>query len=229
MNDFANPADDSRFVYSHQTPQSIATSNGQNDSGVFELNFRDERYLPFEGEGAISSWKLELPQEVKQFNHATISDVILHIKYTAKEGGSILRTAANKSLVEQIGLIEQHFEKTGLNSAVNLKQDFPNEWHQLKNKGNVRLTLGKSRLPYLAQGIYTSCFLKVHFFLKAKNDPTNIIAIDGVNLTLIKNNDLKFYEGGTTAIEEDQEFELTVTPGQELEELVMIINYKVKK
>ncbi|MCC7454256.1 MAG: hypothetical protein IT222_08835, partial [Crocinitomix sp.] len=49
MNDFANPADDSRFVYSHQTPQSIATSNGQNDSGVFELNFRDERYLPFEG------------------------------------------------------------------------------------------------------------------------------------------------------------------------------------
>jgi hypothetical protein len=229
MNDFANPADDSRFVYSHQTPQSIATSNAQNDSGVFELNFRDERYLPFEGEGAISSWKLELPQEVKQFNHATISDVILHIKYTAKEGGSILRTAANKSLVEQIGLIEQHFEKTGLNSAVNLKQDFPNEWHQLKNKGNVRLTLGKSRLPYLAQGIYTSCFLKVHFLLKAKNDPTNIVAIDGVNLTLIKNNDLKFYEGVSMAIEEDQEFELTATPGQELEELVMIINYKVKK
>lgn len=229
MNDFANPADDSRFVYSHQTPQSIATSNGQNDSGVFELNFRDERYLPFEGEGAICSWKLELPQEVKQFNHATISDVILHIKYTAKEGGSILKTAANKSLVEQIGLIEQRFEKTGLNSSVNLKQDFPNEWHQLKNKGNVRLTLGKSRLPYLAQGIYTSCFLKVHFLLKAKNDPTNIVAIDGVNLTLIKNNDLKFYEGVSMAIEEDQEFELTATPGQELEELVMIINYKVKK
>ena len=40
--------------------QSIATSNAQNDAGVFELNFRDERYLPFEGAGAISDWSLEL-------------------------------------------------------------------------------------------------------------------------------------------------------------------------
>ncbi|MBK9227461.1 MAG: hypothetical protein IPL67_10515 [Ignavibacteria bacterium] len=37
-------------------------STGQNDSGVFELNFRDERYLPFENTGAISSWRLELPR-----------------------------------------------------------------------------------------------------------------------------------------------------------------------
>src|SRR5205807_695366 len=27
--------------------RTIATSNAQNDAGVFELNFRDERYLPF--------------------------------------------------------------------------------------------------------------------------------------------------------------------------------------
>jgi hypothetical protein len=40
--------------------QSIATSSGQADSGLFELNFRDERYLPFEGAGAISRWRLEL-------------------------------------------------------------------------------------------------------------------------------------------------------------------------
>ena len=33
--------------------RSIATSSGQNDAGLFELNFRDERYLPFEGAGAI--------------------------------------------------------------------------------------------------------------------------------------------------------------------------------
>jgi hypothetical protein len=32
-----------------ERPQSIATSNAQNDDGMFELNFRDERYLPFEG------------------------------------------------------------------------------------------------------------------------------------------------------------------------------------
>jgi hypothetical protein len=33
----------------------IATSTAQNDAGVFEFNFRDERYMPFEGAGAIST------------------------------------------------------------------------------------------------------------------------------------------------------------------------------
>lgn len=42
----------------------IATSNAQNDSGTFELNFRDERYLPFEGAGAISKWRLDLPSKI---------------------------------------------------------------------------------------------------------------------------------------------------------------------
>jgi hypothetical protein len=47
--------DDPRFRDNIGAIQSIATSHGQNDSGMFELNFRDERYLPFEGAGAISS------------------------------------------------------------------------------------------------------------------------------------------------------------------------------
>jgi hypothetical protein len=44
---------------------SIAASTAH-DSGVFELNFRDERYLPFEGAGAINStWTLDLPSQVR--------------------------------------------------------------------------------------------------------------------------------------------------------------------
>lgn len=53
---------DGRFVYNVGGIQSIATSGSQNDSGLFQLDFRDERYLPFEGAGAISSWRLELPK-----------------------------------------------------------------------------------------------------------------------------------------------------------------------
>src|SRR6185503_19522396 len=34
---------------------SVASSTAQNDSGVFEVSFRDERYMPFEGAGAVSS------------------------------------------------------------------------------------------------------------------------------------------------------------------------------
>ena len=57
--------------------QSIATSTAQNDGGMFELSFRDERYLPFEGAGAVSTWRLELPSQLRQFDYATIADVIV--------------------------------------------------------------------------------------------------------------------------------------------------------
>src|SRR5262249_42566749 len=49
--------DDNRFVTNFAAIQSIVTSHAQNDGGLFELNFRDERYLPLEGAGAISRWR----------------------------------------------------------------------------------------------------------------------------------------------------------------------------
>ena len=55
--------DDSRFVDSFGAIQSIVTSSAQNDSGLFETNLRDDRYLPFEGAGAISGWRIQLPKD----------------------------------------------------------------------------------------------------------------------------------------------------------------------
>jgi len=66
-----------RFADSVGAIESIVTSNAQNDSGLFELNLRDECYLPFEGAGAIDEWRLELPKEFKQFDYDRISDVVL--------------------------------------------------------------------------------------------------------------------------------------------------------
>ena len=43
--------------------QQIAISRGVNDNGMFELNFRDERYLPFEGTGAVSNWESQMPSD----------------------------------------------------------------------------------------------------------------------------------------------------------------------
>ena len=62
----------------------IATSTAQNDAGVFQLNFRDDRYMPFEGAGAVSSWKLSLPKNFRQFDYNTINDVIIHVTYVAE-------------------------------------------------------------------------------------------------------------------------------------------------
>ncbi len=85
---------DPRVVREYGAREAIATSTGQNDSGLFELSFDDTRYLPFEFHGAISRWRVELPQENNYFAMETLSDVILHLNYTSREGGERLREAA---------------------------------------------------------------------------------------------------------------------------------------
>jgi len=71
----------------------IATSSGQNDAGLFEVNLHDERWLPFEGQGAISTWNLVLDPRDNNFDFTTITDGILHVRYTARGGAD--QTAAN--------------------------------------------------------------------------------------------------------------------------------------
>ena len=83
--------DDPRFVREYGARESIATSSGQNDSGLFELSFHDERYLPFEYQGAVSRWRIELPPENNYFDLDTVTDVVLHLNYTARDGGDVLR------------------------------------------------------------------------------------------------------------------------------------------
>src|SRR5262249_49322465 len=70
--------DDIRFVDYFGSTDVIVTSGSVNDSGMFETNLRDERFLPFEGAGAISTWTLTLPQKLRTFDYMTISDVIVH-------------------------------------------------------------------------------------------------------------------------------------------------------
>jgi hypothetical protein len=92
--------EDGRFNDYFGSLQSIVTSSAQNDSGLFETNLRDERYLPFENSGVISEWQLQLPAnpskgEPCQFDYETIADVIFQIRYTAREGGELLRKGAD--------------------------------------------------------------------------------------------------------------------------------------
>ena len=123
--------DDPRFRDQIGAIQSIATSNAQNDSGVFELNFRDERYLPFEGAGAISSWRIELPQAFRQFDYDTISDVVLHLRYTAREGGGLLKQQVTNELQDAINEMMTLAEnRTGLFRLFSVRHEFPGDWHQ---------------------------------------------------------------------------------------------------
>ncbi|MFO0612369.1 MAG: neuraminidase-like domain-containing protein [Polyangiaceae bacterium] len=64
---------------------SMVTSGGVNDSGLFELNFRDERYLPFEYRGVQSDWKFTLSGG-NEFPYDSITDLVFQVRYTAREG-----------------------------------------------------------------------------------------------------------------------------------------------
>ncbi len=65
-----NP-DGERFAKVDVPIQAIATSTAQDDSGLFELHFDDERLLPFEGAGAVSTWHLDLPPADNAFDLST--------------------------------------------------------------------------------------------------------------------------------------------------------------
>jgi hypothetical protein len=138
--------------------QSIATSHAQNDSGLFELNFRDERYLPFEGAGAISRWKLELPGEFRQFDYDTISDIVLHMRYSARDGGEALKTLATAALRDRLNRITHGAGTAGLVQAFSLRYDFPTEWYQfLKTAGSSgdhiqAFPISRNRFPYMLRG-----------------------------------------------------------------------------
>ena len=143
--------EDSRFQHNVGAIQSIAVSSGQQDSGLFELNFRDERYLPFEGSGVISDWKLKLTSAVPTFDWSTITDVVIHLRYTAREGGDLLRDAALKSLEsELIGI--------PLQRSFSARHEFPTEWNAFlrpttETEAALQLDLSEKRFPYFARGL----------------------------------------------------------------------------
>lgn len=146
---YRRPDNDDRFIDYFGTIQSIVTSSGNNDSGMFETNLRDERFLPFEGSGVESTWKLELPSAFRQFDYDTISDVILHIRYTAREGGAQLRDKA----VDYLETLVKEGNKVGLFLLFDLKHDFPYEWNQfVTGNSNFTAKVKRDYFPYFSQG-----------------------------------------------------------------------------
>ena len=140
---------DDRFVDYLGSTDAIVTSGGSNDSGMFETNLRDERFLPFEGAGAISTWNLSLPAQLRSFDYTTISDVILHIRYTAREAGDPLGSQATKELTAMLDTAGQSSQAL----LFCLRYDFPTQWSAFVNgTGDFAVTLDKQFFPYYVQG-----------------------------------------------------------------------------
>lgn len=131
----------------------IATSTAQNDSGVFEFSFRDERYMPFEGAGAISDWHIKLPKTFRPFDYNTINDVILHISYEADYDG-VLAEKVEKDNAAIQNSIKHILHNEGLPRLFSLRQEFSDSYHKLlyKEGGTTSIEIRKKHFPIFVQG-----------------------------------------------------------------------------
>jgi hypothetical protein len=138
--------EDERFRYTFSQVQRVCTSRGVNDSGMFELNFRDERLLPFEGAGVISRWRIDLPRETNRFDLSSLTDVVIQMSYTAREGGGVLGEAARK---EALGTLLPEARR-----LINVRHEYAAEWNafteELDDDDNQVLSLSlPGKLPFV--------------------------------------------------------------------------------
>jgi hypothetical protein len=152
--------DTTNFVMYPAAVRSIVTSAGQSDNGLFEANLRDERYLPFEGAGAISSWSLDLLGKPRPFDYDTIADVILSIRYTARADGS--RASAEQAAEQWL--------KNNSARVFSMRHEFGSEWAASKRpmsssseKASLKFSLGKEHFPYRLEKM-TQPAKRLHLF-----------------------------------------------------------------
>jgi peptidoglycan hydrolase-like protein with peptidoglycan-binding domain len=131
---------DPRFVRRYASHQSIVTTSAQNDTGLFETNLRDERYLPFEGAGAISRWRIEIDPAANQFEPDSLTDIVINLRYTAVDGGVELRRSAQASAYAHLPSQDRLARK-----YLDLRQDYPSEWLNLGRDQTQKVGLYLSR------------------------------------------------------------------------------------
>jgi len=70
-----------------------------------------------------------VPRAFRQFDYDTVSDVILHLRYTAREAGGSLKQQAISELraaIDEIALAEA---EKGLALLFSARHEFPSAWH----------------------------------------------------------------------------------------------------
>ena len=128
--------------------QQIVTSGGVSDAGLFELNFHDERYLPFEGTGAVCSFQIDLPPESNPFEVGRLEDLVLHLKYTARYGGNAFRD----------NMVKPSLPNPARGSwLIRVAADRATAWYMFTNPAQgasptLSLDLTQDQFPYLPGG-----------------------------------------------------------------------------
>jgi len=146
----------------------IATSSAQNDGGQFELNFGSNKYLPFEGAGAISTWGLSLPTTVRAFDYNSISDVIFHISYEAEFDG-VFKTTVESNVKTELDKLNG----TKSIRVFSLRHDFPNDWYKLNlasTSTDIEIELQREHFPFFTSLTDFEGLENFSFVLKSDNN-----------------------------------------------------------
>ena len=103
-------------------PETVAVTSAYQATGVFQLDYRGEFRLPFEGSGFETDWALELPRAANPFDFQTIADVVMTVEYTA---------LADEGYRRRVQL-ELGNQVSG-ERALSIPYNFPDLWYQLHN------------------------------------------------------------------------------------------------
>jgi hypothetical protein len=129
-----------------QSQQQIAFYSDDFPSSALEgfVSYGDDRYLPFEGTGAVSEWTYSMPLETNHIDYKAITDLTITVSYTALSGGSKFRQD-----VEELLSGDKFYGA----SYFNLKEAFPDEWesfmtnHDDPNKQVLEFYISPADLP----------------------------------------------------------------------------------
>ncbi len=180
---------DPRFAYYSGSTAAIATSHAQDDSGVFTVNFRDERYLPFETAGAVSTWMITMPPACNAFDFDTITDVVLKVSYTARYGGDLMRSQAfaaatlpalpQQTQAPAFGALPA---QSGRDRLFSVRHEFPSGWYGLLHPsdgtaayGQLPLWISADRFPFQYRGrVIKTADIEVFFLLSTGAKMTSL-------------------------------------------------------
>ncbi|KAA1247920.1 hemopexin repeat-containing protein [Aquimarina sp. RZ0] len=108
------------------------------NNGMFELRYDDARYLPFEGTGAVSLWRLELHGKSGSYDINDLLDVTIKLRYTAEQGGTAFANSVKGAL--------KPYRAT---SFFDLAYTFPEQWNELMigESNTMELTFTRDMFP----------------------------------------------------------------------------------
>jgi hypothetical protein len=135
------------------------------NNGLFELRYDDDRYLPFEGTGAVSTWRLERSGRMP----AQPYDVHVTVRYTARPGDGAFTNAVR-------GMLKPYTAAR----FVDVAAEFPDEWAAFVEGDRLSLPL----TPDLFPGMHSRQITAIYPTYEAAGASTRLVLNGTQNLPL---------------------------------------------